>query len=96
MDWRLVLVAFAITFIAELGDKTQLAVFSLASEYNHPFSVFLGASVALVLVSLIGTLLGKIMADRIPAHLLQMLAGLMFLVLGSIMLLKCWRSLIGG
>lgn len=95
MDWRLVCIAFVITFIAELGDKTQLTIFSLVSEHRNPFPVFLGASIALVLVSAIGSIFGKVMADRVPSYLLQMLAGLMFLVLGSIMLFKCWRSLNG-
>ncbi len=92
MDWRLVCIAFVITFIAELGDKTQLAVFSLVSEYNRPLPVFLGASLALVAVCAIGTVLGKTMADRIPAHILEMLAGLMFLGLGIYMLFRFWSS----
>lgn len=86
MDWRLVCIAFIITFIAELGDKTQLAVFSLVSEYNRPLPVFLGASLALVTVCAVGTVLGKAMADHIPSHILEMLAGLMFLGLGIYML----------
>lgn len=96
MDWRLVFAAFMITFLAELGDKTQLAVFSLVSEYGKPYPVFLGASLALVTVSALGTLLGKTIANRIPSHVFQVAAGLMFIALGIIMLWRFWLKVQGG
>lgn len=49
MDWRLLGTTFVAIFVAELGDKTQLATFSLASETRSRLSVFLGAALFIVL-----------------------------------------------
>ena len=49
---------FLMIFLAELGDKTQLAVITLTSKHQNPLSVFAGAAVALVLVTLIGVIFG--------------------------------------
>ena len=47
MDWRVFAATFAALFVAELGDKTQLAVITLTSKHQNPWSVFLGATAAL-------------------------------------------------
>lgn len=96
MDWSLIIITFFITFVAELGDKTQLAVFSLVSEHGKPLPVFLGASLALIAVSGIGAFFGKTLADRIPSNYLQMTAGLMFICLGIFMLFRFFKSVQGG
>ena len=58
LNWQVLGSAFVMIFLAELGDKTQLSTFAFASQSKSPLSVFLGASLALVLSSLIGAGVG--------------------------------------
>lgn len=87
MDLKAMLTAFGLVFLAELGDKTQLATLLLASQSRSALSVFLGAAIALVLTSLIGVVLGSYLAKAVPAHYLQIGAGLAFIVLGAVLLI---------
>lgn len=57
MDWRVFGTAFVTLFLAELGDKTQLAVITMTANTESKVAVFLGASLALVFVSLLGVVL---------------------------------------
>ena len=75
MDLALLLSTFVTVFLAELGDKTQLATVALSGTSDRPFAVFLGSSSALVLASLLGALAGGSMATMIPADLLQLAAS---------------------
>jgi len=54
MEWNATITTFGLIFLAEMGDKTQLAVLSMAAGTDAPWSVFVGAAVALCLVSLLG------------------------------------------
>lgn len=83
MDWKLAAVAFGTLFLAELGDKTQLAVFSLAAENKRPWPVFVGASAALVVVTFIGAYLGGFITKYVPPSVLQLAAGLLFVAIGA-------------
>ena len=58
MDWKVFWATFGTLFLAEMGDKTQLAALTMAAETRLPLSVFLGGSAALVLVTLLGVSLG--------------------------------------
>ena len=69
-------------FLAELGDKTQLAALLLSAESGRPVVVFLGSSLALISSSLVGVLLGRWLARVIPANQLERLAGLLMVALG--------------
>jgi putative Ca2+/H+ antiporter (TMEM165/GDT1 family) len=82
MDFALLLSTFLTVFLAELGDKTQLATVAISGTSNRPLAVFLGSSSALVLASLIGALAGGSMASLIPTEVLQLLAAVGFLVIG--------------
>ncbi|MGE5599860.1 MAG: TMEM165/GDT1 family protein [Bacteroidota bacterium] len=82
MDWRVFFLSFGALFVAEMGDKTQLAVFSLVSESRAPLSVFLGATLALTLVTLIGVVLGGMVARFVPVFYLRLGAGVLFLGIG--------------
>lgn len=73
---------FATVFLAELGDKTQLAALLLSAESGRPVIVFLGSSLALISSSLVGVLLGRWLARVIPADQLERLAGLLMVALG--------------
>jgi putative Ca2+/H+ antiporter (TMEM165/GDT1 family) len=85
MDWRILLTTFTALFIAELGDKTQLAVISLASKHQAPVPVFLGAVAALSLVTLVGVAVGQALSYVLPVSLLHKAAATLFVVLGLLM-----------
>ena len=81
MDWKIVGVTFALVFIAELGDKTQLTVFGRAAETGAPLSVFVGAAAALVLSTFLAVMVGGAVG-KLPVWLVKSAAGLMFITLG--------------
>lgn len=83
MDVPLLLSTFLTVFLAELGDKTQLATVALSGTSNRPLAVFLGSSSALVLASLIGALAGGSVANFIRTDLLQLIASAGFLLIGG-------------
>jgi Ca2+/H+ antiporter, TMEM165/GDT1 family len=86
MDLKTLLTTFGMIFLAELGDKTQLATFAFSAKSSSRLSVFLGSAGALVLTSLLGVLLGSVVARVIPPHYIRMGAGILFVVLGLWML----------
>ena len=92
MDPALLLSTFVTVFLAELGDKTQLATVALSGTSNRPMAVFLGASTALVLASLLGALAGGSMASLIPTEWLQLAASIGFLVIGTRLIWPLLRS----
>ncbi len=86
MEWKIFWTAFATLFLAELGDKTQLAVITMTSKTNAAVSVFLGAALALVLVTLLGVLFGSAITSVIPAEWLQRIVAVAFIAIGALML----------
>jgi len=81
--WFAVFLSTATTvFLAELGDKTQLAALLLSAESGRPLVVFLGASLALICSSLVGVLLGRWLSTVLPPHQLERLAGILMVALG--------------
>ncbi len=76
------LTTFTTVFLAELGDKTQLAALLLAAQSGRPAIVFVGASLALISSSLVGVLLGRWLAKVLPPQQLERLAGLLMVGLG--------------
>lgn len=87
MDWKIFASAFITLFLAELGDKTQLAVITMTSSTESKLSVFLGASAALVAVTLIGVVFGGVLSQYIPTEWLQRIVAVAFIVIGGLMLL---------
>lgn len=85
MDWGAFLSAFGLVFVAELGDKTQLAVVTQSCKYRRPWAVFLGATGALVGVTALGAVGGRVLGRLVPAHVLRVAAGLAFVVMGLLM-----------
>jgi putative Ca2+/H+ antiporter (TMEM165/GDT1 family) len=73
---------FATVFLAELGDKTQLAALLLSAQSGRPLVVFVGASLALISSSLVGVLLGRWLARVMPPQQLERLAGILMVALG--------------
>ncbi|MGH9946493.1 MAG: TMEM165/GDT1 family protein [Pyrinomonadaceae bacterium] len=86
MEWKMFGTAFLTLFLAELGDKTQLAVITMSAKSESKMSIFLGASLALVLVSLIGVLIGGVLSQYIPTEWLQRIVAVAFILIGILML----------
>jgi putative Ca2+/H+ antiporter (TMEM165/GDT1 family) len=81
--WLTVFLTTATTvFLAELGDKTQLAALLLSAQSGQPVTVFMGASLALISSSLVGVLLGRWLSTVMPPHQLERAAGLLMVALG--------------
>jgi putative Ca2+/H+ antiporter (TMEM165/GDT1 family) len=87
MDLALLASTFATVFLAELGDKTQLAIVTISGTSSRPGAVFAGSSAALVLASLLGAAAGGSLSTVIPTNTLQLAASVGFLVLGLRLLL---------
>ena len=73
---------FTTVFLAELGDKTQLAALLLSAQSGKPGVVFIGASLALICSSLVGVLLGRWLSKLMPPQQLERLAGILMVGLG--------------
>ena len=82
MDLALLTSTYATVFLAELGDKTQLAIVTISGTSPRPLAVFLGSSLALVLASLLGAAAGGSLSTVIPTNGLQLAASLGFLIIG--------------
>ena len=78
----LLLSTFVTVFIAELGDKTQLATLTLSGTTNKPLAVFLGSSSALVFASLLGALTGGSISNFLPDVVLKTIASFTFSIIG--------------
>jgi putative Ca2+/H+ antiporter (TMEM165/GDT1 family) len=81
MDWQLLALTFTTVFIAEIGDKSQLAAIALGGSSQHPRAVFFGSVVALLLASAIGVLAGGEIAGFLPTKILKGFAALGFALL---------------
>ncbi len=87
MDWKIFSVIFASVFLAELGDKTQLATMLFASDREvSKYTVFLAASAALVVASALGVLAGSLLSEFINEKYLHYVAGAGFIIIGAITL----------
>ena len=85
MDWKVFLSTFALLFVAELGDKTQLAAISMTSMHGKPWPVFAGATAALALVTLLGVVFGEAVCRVTPESLLNKVSAVAFVVMGALM-----------
>lgn len=87
MDWKAAMAAFAMVFLSELGDKTQLVTMAVAAQSRSPFMVFMGAAGALCLSALLGVMVGDAVVQWIPAAWLRMGAGVAFVAVGAFLLM---------
>ena len=87
MDLRVLLTTLGIIFLAEMGDKTQLAAMTMSAQTKKPWSVFIGASLALTAVSLIGVLVGGVIGQYVPLEWVKRIAAGLFILIGVLMLL---------
>ena len=93
MELSVAVASFGILVVMELGDKTQLAVFSLTARSGRLLAVFLGSTLALTIVTLIGVVAGAFIGELIPMAWLSRLAGIAFIAIGAFML---WSSRSAG
>lgn len=82
---RVLLSTFALLFVAELGDKTQLAVLSMTAKHKMPFWIFIGATLALAAVTLLGVLGGELLTRFIPQTTIRKIAAVLFVAMGMLM-----------
>ena len=96
MVLTLLFTTFVTVFLAEMGDKTQLTTITLSSTTNKPLAVFIGSSFALILATLLGALAGGSIANLIPAFLLRVLSGIVFLIIGINLLAQSKKEFTNG
>ena len=82
---QIFLSTFLTIFLAEIGDKTQLAILLMSAESQSPWLVFLGAGLALIATSLCGVLLGKWLSTRVSPKVLDKSAGLLLLLISALL-----------
>jgi putative Ca2+/H+ antiporter (TMEM165/GDT1 family) len=88
MDVKLFATVFFTIFVAELGDKTQMATLLYASDASQPrFTVFAASAAALVLTSALGVLAGSLLAEHVNPKAIRWVAGLGFIAVGIWVLL---------
>jgi putative Ca2+/H+ antiporter (TMEM165/GDT1 family) len=84
MDWKIFLTVFGTVFIAELGDKTQLATVLFAADKEvSKYTVFFAASAALVVSAAIGVLAGSLLSEYMNEKYLHYIAGVGFILIGA-------------
>ena len=86
MDFRVLMTTFGIIFLAEMGDKTQLAAMTMAAQTKKPWAVFIGSSLALAAVSALGVVVGGVIGDYVPLEWVKRGAAVAFIVIGVLML----------
>lgn len=92
MDLRIIATVFGALFLAELGDKTQLAVISFVASGQPSLAVFAGASLALIASTAVAVLGGQGLLRIVPAEILQLIAAAVFVIVG---VLVGWDALQG-
>ena len=92
LNARLIFSTFVMIFLAELGDKTQISTFALATNSRSMLSVFLGASGALVLTTLIAVVLGGVIGRFVPEKLIKIMSAAVFIGFGVLTLVEAFRK----
>jgi putative Ca2+/H+ antiporter (TMEM165/GDT1 family) len=89
MDWKVFITVFGAVFVAELGDKTQLATMLFAADKEvNKYVVFTAASFALVVASGLGVIAGSLLAEHVNTRYLHYIAGFGFIAIGAFTLYK--------
>ncbi len=88
MNLRILIASFGLVFLAELGDKTQLAALAFSAESRSPWSVFLGTSLALICTTALAVMFGEALSQRLPAKAVSIGSGAMFILVGLVLLVN--------
>lgn len=82
MSWKIFLSTFMLIFLAELGDKTQLACMLMTAKSGKPWTVFVASALALSLVSLLGVLVANILCQYVSPQIIKKTAAVGFVAIG--------------
>ena len=85
---------FTTIFIAELGDKTQIATLMLSAESGKPIIVFIGSSLALISSSLVGVLIGKWLSKKISPSNFALFAGALMIIISLVLAYDTFKNYI--
>lgn len=83
---KTLIMTFCLIFLAELGDKTQLATMLMAAKSDSKWTVFLGSALALAASSLMGVLAGSVITKYIPQSYIHYASGIAFIVIGILLI----------
>ncbi len=85
---NILITSFSTIFLAELGDKTQIATLILSAQSGKPIIIFIGAAIALITTSLLGVLIGRWIANNLPRQSFTAISGIIMLCLGIYLVLQ--------
>ena len=85
--WKIFLTSFGIMVLAEIGDKTQLAVISLAGRFRSPWIVFAGAALAMVVATAVGVAVGSFLPTVLGEKVVRYVSGGLFILFGLLILI---------
>jgi putative Ca2+/H+ antiporter (TMEM165/GDT1 family) len=88
MDWKVAAISFGIVFLAELGDKTQLAALALTGKTGNPLSVFIGAGAALLAATVVGVAAGAALQKMLPERAVEIGSAILFIGVGGFLLVR--------
>jgi len=86
MDWKILIATFTSIFLAELGDKTQIAAIIMTSKTNKPLTVFIGSMIAFAVITLIGVTFGAALTKFVPIDYIKYLSAIAFIAIGILIL----------
>ena len=92
--WSVLGMTFSTVFLAELGDKTQIATLLLTTQSGRPVVVFFGAAIALICSSLVGVVLGRWLSTIVPPIRFKYMAGVLMIGIGTWIGLQAAKSMI--
>ena len=86
--FSILITSFSTIFLAELGDKTQLATLMLSAQSGRPLIIFIAAALALILTSLLGVLIGRWIAKNLPRQGFTLTSGIIMISLGMYLVIQ--------
>lgn len=92
MDWKLLVTTFVTLFLAELGDKTQIVIIGFAGSGKSTWTVFWGATMALMMTSLLAVLVGAGLQKILPVKTIHLLSGFLFIIIGVLLVVRNLRG----
>ncbi len=88
MDWKIFFATFTTIFVAELGDKTQIAAFAISAQSKAITSVILGAILALSIATVLGVVAGALLGSFVNPEKIKYFSGVAFILMGMWILIK--------
>ena len=92
--FSILITSFSTIFLAELGDKTQIATLMLSAQSGRPLIIFSGAALALICTSLLGVLIGQWISNNLPRQRFTLLSGIIMLSFGIFLVTQSFTDFI--